>query len=397
MSSEGVLIFGKKIGGGVFGDIVNATFYKKRLVLDDYRGEALESSTKYAIKVPKGEDLQLEMDNLKLLGTSPYIIKVYGTATIPSPNQQGRMVLVMELLSTTLGQKLKKPISIRRYAFPKLLKNAFEAVAFLDSKKFVHRDLHYNNVMFGNSDVPKLIDFGLAKQVEDQFVPFPALNDNWRVFHPPEQRMMLNGRYRYGMCTRKFDVYSMAMNMIEFVHDQAKNLIPGLFHMLIRQTILRSSSDNFNFSYLDTQNKYPTPTSLNECIIVEASSPSDIHTYFRQGFGGLPNLVLHMPVRLGSILKRCLMFDRNRPSARDVLTAIREYDNRTRQSSQPSAQRFLDPRVSGQGRGLSRGRGRGLPRGRGRGLSRGRGRGLSRGRGRGRDMDVTGKRKRLRF
>ena len=81
MTSKGVLILGKKISEGNFGKIVNSTFYHDGLVLKDYEGEPLESSTQYAIKVPKGEDLQREMNTLRMLGNSPYIIKLYGNSS----------------------------------------------------------------------------------------------------------------------------------------------------------------------------------------------------------------------------------------------------------------------------------------------------------------------------
>lgn len=366
--SEGVIILGDDISEGAFGKVVNSIFYHKGLVLSDYEGEPLESSTRYAVKVPKGEDLRREIETLRYLGRSPYIIRYYGKATLPNLSQ--KVVMVMELLLETLAQRMESALSLRRAAFPRLMEDVFKAVAFLDSKNIVHRDLHKRNIMFGNSNVPKLIDFGLAGQVDKPFLPFNLGSDeHWRVFHPPEQRMEKGGSFGYGKCTRKFDVYSVTASMIEYVHDPTKNQINAPFHYLIRCALLRSDTSDFTFKYLDTRNMYPTPATLDEDIIVESSPVSDVCTYFRLGVDGLPKLVLHMPLRWGNIVKKCLMFDSDRPTAQEVVDELEKLKG--------------PPKVLA--RSFDRGRGgRGLPLSSRRG--RGRGRGLAR-----------GKRKRLRF
>ena len=55
------------------------------------------------------------------------------------------------------------------------------------------------------------------------FVPFDLPDtEPYRIFHPPEQRVFAGGMYQYGMCTTKFDVYSMAVNLIELVYDSSE-------------------------------------------------------------------------------------------------------------------------------------------------------------------------------
>ena len=348
-SERGILILGKQVGAGAFGSVVNSIYYdpndaKSRIM--NYVGQPLQPRRHYAVKIQNKSETKKEMDILRKIGESPYIIKVYGRGDIPGETNMDAMV--SDMYTQTLSDRTQKErIETRRRNFPDLTKQMFEAVAVLASKNIVHRDLHAGNIMFGSNPYgePKIIDFGWSMEAppNGRFNPFPYMPDSepYRIYHPPEQRMFLNGTYKYGICTSKFDVYSMAMDLIELVYDSSKTRInnwtsfPKDFRMLMTCAILRIPIEGCESAYapystfdkLDRECRkegvrfYPDAANMADIVLIKSQTLDNICSYFEERDTDI-RLVLSMPTQLGKVLHDCLQFEATRPTAAEVLQRL---------------------------------------------------------------------------
>ena len=229
--SPGILILGKQVGSGSFGSVVNSIYYEpttpeSRII--NYTGLPLQPRAHYAVKIQLISETTIEMDILRKLGPSPYIMKVYGTGDVPGRSDVNAMV--SDMYTQTLKNRIsKESILTKKRNFPALVSQMFEAVAVLASKNIIHRDLHSGNIMFGPDPYhnPKIIDFGWSEDTQGRkFKPFTFDEKQpYRLYHPPEQRQwsIILQSHSYRKCTTKFDVYSMAAALIELIYDRTKN------------------------------------------------------------------------------------------------------------------------------------------------------------------------------
>ena len=140
---RGILILGKGVGSGAFGAVVNSIYYEpdtpeSRVV--DYDGEPLQPRKHYAVKIQDVNDAKYEVDMIKLVGESPYILKLYGVGDLP--NRLDVSVMVTDMYKQTLDDRIKKEnIDTKRRNIQWLTMQMFEAVAF-SSENIIHRDLH---------------------------------------------------------------------------------------------------------------------------------------------------------------------------------------------------------------------------------------------------------------
>ncbi|KAJ8290772.1 hypothetical protein GJAV_G00017320 [Gymnothorax javanicus] len=93
----------------------------------------------------------------------PHIVKLIGVIT------ENPVWIIMELC--TLGE-LRSFLQLRKYnlELASLILFAFQlsaALAYLESKRFVHRDIAARNVLVSSTDNVKLGDFGLSRYMED--------------------------------------------------------------------------------------------------------------------------------------------------------------------------------------------------------------------------------------
>ncbi|XP_064201963.1 focal adhesion kinase 1-like isoform X5 [Anguilla rostrata] len=93
----------------------------------------------------------------------PHIVKLIGVIT------ENPVWIIMELC--TLGE-LRSFLQLRKYNLDlaSLILFAFQlstALAYLESKRFVHRDIAARNVLVSSTDSVKLGDFGLSRYMED--------------------------------------------------------------------------------------------------------------------------------------------------------------------------------------------------------------------------------------
>ncbi|XP_036064255.1 focal adhesion kinase 1 isoform X14 [Onychomys torridus] len=93
----------------------------------------------------------------------PHIVKLIGVIT------ENPVWIIMELC--TLGE-LRSFLQVRKYSLDlaSLILYAYQlstALAYLESKRFVHRDIAARNVLVSSNDCVKLGDFGLSRYMED--------------------------------------------------------------------------------------------------------------------------------------------------------------------------------------------------------------------------------------
>lgn len=321
---SGVLILGPKLGRGSYGSVVKGTFHTPDDIVTGYKGFPLDSHTTYGIKYQDKRETEHEVMILRMLGhESEYIVTFYGTATPPDSNENS-LLMVVEKLDTTLFQHFTYSIQRRRAGFVRTAFQMFEAIAFLESKQVVHLDLHGGNIMFRGDD-PVLIDFGLAEQTRGgSITPFSNRRlTRWRHWHPPEQRIWDGTACKYAPITTRFDVFSIAVNLLNLIYDPGQNeggLRTNEFHILLTRALLQTNESDFRFVTLDKRLKegFETGTGSSVETVPTSTGLSQIYTRFRRA-GEHPILQLHMPGKLAELFKRCLFYERWRPLASKIV------------------------------------------------------------------------------
>ena len=326
----GVLILGPTVGRGAYGDVVKGFYCKKDKVVTQYDGLPLDPDEKYAVKYQNRRETLHEVAVLKTLQASKYVMKLYGTAEAPVPSKH-TLLMVVERLDTTLKQRLAESVQSRRYNFVRLALQLFEALAFLESKQVAHLDLHAGNIMFRDSDEsdPVLIDFGFAENTKGgKITPFEGYElKSWRYYHPLEQRELVRGVGRYGRCTTKFDLYSVAVNLVNLCYDAKQNF--GVtatqdFADAFTQATLKTNDLDFSFKTLDA--RLASNDDFHPGYEVEVLDMPENAMYSCYRFNGTyPQLFLHMPTELGRLLALCLGGEILRPSASRAVEIIKRH------------------------------------------------------------------------
>jgi len=133
----------------------------------------------------------------------PNIVTVYDTG-----ERQGRHYIAMEYVEgTTLKEILKRRGPVSASGILHVLVQIIEALAYAHEKRVVHRDIKPANVMWTQDKKVKLMDFGLAKVLED------ARNHTTVVagtpyYMSPEQTLGKNIDHRT-------DIYSLGVSLFE--------------------------------------------------------------------------------------------------------------------------------------------------------------------------------------
>jgi tetratricopeptide (TPR) repeat protein/predicted Ser/Thr protein kinase len=133
----------------------------------------------------------------------PNIVTVYDTG-----ERQGRYYIAMEYVEgTTLKEILRRRGAITPSGILHILMQISEALAYAHEKKVVHRDIKPANAMWTQDKKVKLMDFGLARVVED------ARNHTTVVagtpyYMSPEQTLGKNVDHRT-------DIYSLGVSLFE--------------------------------------------------------------------------------------------------------------------------------------------------------------------------------------
>ncbi|XP_030628693.1 fibroblast growth factor receptor 2 isoform X4 [Chanos chanos] len=173
------LTLGKPLGEGCFGQVVMA----EAVGIDKDRPK--EAMT-VAVKMLKGDatekdlsDLVSEMEMMKMIGRHKNIINLLGACT-----QDGPLYVIVEYASKgNLREYLRarRPpgmeysydiarVSDEPLTFKDLVSCAYQVargMEYLASQKCIHRDLAARNVLVTESNVMKIADFGLARDVHN--------------------------------------------------------------------------------------------------------------------------------------------------------------------------------------------------------------------------------------
>jgi tetratricopeptide (TPR) repeat protein len=141
----------------------------------------------------------------------PNIVTVYDTG-----EQQGRYYIAMEYVEgTTLKEILRRRGAISPSGILHVLVQICEALAYAHEKKVVHRDIKPANAMWTRDKKAKLMDFGLAKVVEE------ARNHTTVVagtpyYMSPEQTLGKNIDHRTDIYSLGVAIFEMATGTVPF-------------------------------------------------------------------------------------------------------------------------------------------------------------------------------------
>lgn len=117
----------------------------------------------------------------------PNIIPVYDTGTLPD----GRPYFVMQAVrGTTLAQALSEPNSspTRLPHNLNIFRQVCQAVVYAHSLRILHRDLKPSNVMLGDFGEVFVVDWGLAKKIEECSTSEPLPNPEGHETHDVNQQ-----------------------------------------------------------------------------------------------------------------------------------------------------------------------------------------------------------------
>ena len=144
------LQFIEELGRGNFGVVYKASWHKELVAVKELHTSKLTQDG--------GAEFVNETETMAKFNY-PRIVQLYGICTPPDP-----YCLVMEYLPQ--GSLYNVLHSQTKYPWVVSLQISFDigcGLAFLDSKKIIHRDLKSANVLLDNNFRAKICDFGLAK------------------------------------------------------------------------------------------------------------------------------------------------------------------------------------------------------------------------------------------
>lgn len=164
---EREIILGEVVQKGGFGIVYKALWRKPEEREDNNNNNFLEREV--AVKVlaalsgKTDEDLEKEfiqeLEIMKRLN-HPNVVKVLGYSKIPSQSLR----MIMEFASKgSLRDFLKRGPLLSLPRKFSLAKEILSGLAYLHSKRFLHRDVESGNILLGGDFTAKICDFGLSK------------------------------------------------------------------------------------------------------------------------------------------------------------------------------------------------------------------------------------------
>uniref|UniRef100_A0A3Q3W5E1 Focal adhesion kinase 1 n=1 Tax=Mola mola TaxID=94237 RepID=A0A3Q3W5E1_MOLML len=149
---------GRCIGEGQFGDVHQGVYISLENPALSVAVKTCKNSTSDSVR----EKFLQEALTMRQFD-HPHIVKLMGVIT------ENPVWIIMELC--TLGE-LRSFLQVRKYSLDlaSLILYSYQlstALAYLESKRFVHRDIAARNVLVSTVDCVKLGDFGLSRYMED--------------------------------------------------------------------------------------------------------------------------------------------------------------------------------------------------------------------------------------
>ncbi len=195
------IVLGDFIAAGGMGKVYKAKWHRnivavKQLLASDLSPEAQESFAKESAII---ESLR-----------HPNVVQFFGVCTDSTPFQ-----MVMEYMPRgSLYSVLKSKHDFSWLARYQIALDTATGVAFLHSKKIIHRDLKSLNILLDADFRAKLTDFGLAKIKEETSTQ--SLNNAGTVFWMAPELFKKGGK-----CTEASDIYGLGMVFWELSSGKA--------------------------------------------------------------------------------------------------------------------------------------------------------------------------------
>jgi serine/threonine protein kinase len=160
------------ISSGSCKDVVKAhdTVIRQREVVLKIFKDSPQSALQCQEKIDKVQAIQREVKILDELGDNKYTAKLLEAAV----SADGRLYLVEEFIDGVCLDKYIEEHKLNLEDRLKILDGIARGLAHLHKKKIVHGDLKFANVLVEHN-VPKLIDFGVAKIVGEQEISSGSL------------------------------------------------------------------------------------------------------------------------------------------------------------------------------------------------------------------------------
>jgi serine/threonine protein kinase len=168
---EGVL------GSGGMGKVYRAKNTKtgKIIALKLMQREMLRSE-EFRKRFEKEADLNMRLEH-------PNIVRVYDYGIIAK-----RPYIEMELLPNgSLDDLFKTPRKFRLSRSAELLQQVAAGLDFAHSHDIIHRDIKLENILLGHNNEPKLVDFGLARAIQETHLTKTATMLGTPLYMSPEQ------------------------------------------------------------------------------------------------------------------------------------------------------------------------------------------------------------------
>jgi len=190
----------------------------------------------------------------------------------------------------------------------RLFKTVCEAVQYAHQKLIVHRDLKPSNILVTNQGEVKLLDFGIARLLDDEnpFFTAPVTRTGFRLLTPeyaaPEQ-------LKNEQITTATDVFSLGMLLLELltglvsVIDRKKQERPS--QLVLKKTVFHEKSVNSVTSQTIASNRSTTTGKLSrelqgdlDTIILTAlkDDPSDRYNSAEMLMADINNYLRGLPV-----------------------------------------------------------------------------------------------------
>ena len=152
----------------------------------------------------------------------PYIARLYDAGTL----LDGTPWFVMEYVE---GRRLTDIARERTHAIDEILqlfRKVCEAVQYAHSREIIHRDLKPSNIMVEKDSTPRLLDFGIARELQTLDEPSEQTRPGLRFLSPDYAAPEWMNEGTVGFIT---DVYSLGVILYELLtrhlpFDRAKNV-----------------------------------------------------------------------------------------------------------------------------------------------------------------------------
>jgi serine/threonine-protein kinase len=183
---------------------------------------ALKILSEQAVKNPRFiERFKREARNQAKLN-HPNIVPVYGFA-----EDKGLLGIVMEYVpGITLEQMIERKGKLEVLEAIDILKQVLSGIGYAHSKGFIHRDLKPSNIIINHSGVPKIMDFGISKSLNEvKGITKTGTKLGTVLYMSPEQ-------IKAQEPTIQSDIYSLGITFYEMLCGKTPFEAPTDFHIM---------------------------------------------------------------------------------------------------------------------------------------------------------------------